>query len=56
MGSVFKRSRVRKDGRESDYWYIVYSINGKRKWEAVGEVASMTKTVAKELLRKGSNR
>lgn len=52
MGSVFKRSRVRKDGRESDYWYIVYSINGKSKWEAVGEVASMTKTVAKELLKK----
>jgi hypothetical protein len=52
MGSIFKRSRIRKDGREVDYWYIAYSINGKRKWEAVGEVHSVTKTMAKELLKK----
>jgi integrase len=52
MGSVFKRSRVHQNGGEVDYWYIVYSINGKRKWEAVGEVGSMTKSVAKDLLRK----
>ncbi len=38
MGSVFKRTRVHKDDRKVTYWYIAYSINGKRKWEAVGEV------------------
>ncbi len=37
MGSVFKRIRVHKSGRKVNYWYIVYSINGKRKWKAVGE-------------------
>lgn len=52
MGSVFKRTRVHKGGRKMAYWYIVYSINGKRKWEAVGEEGLITKTAARELLKK----
>jgi len=52
MGTVFKRTRVHKNGKHFDYWYISYSINGKRKWEAAGEIGPVTKTMARELLKK----
>lgn len=48
---VFKRYTTGKDGTKTAYWYIRYSLgNGKEKWESIGQVGLMTKTVAKEKL------
>jgi len=52
MGTVFKRKRINKDGKETFYWYIAYSLNGKRKWESAGEAGHVTKTMARELLKR----
>ncbi len=46
---VFKRTR-KLNGKKSEYWYIDYALNGKRKWESVGKVGLVTKTDAKKLL------
>lgn len=43
---VFKRTREHKDGTKVAYWYIRFALNGKIKWESVGEVGEVTKTVA----------
>lgn len=48
---VFKRLINHKDGKSKAYWYIRYSIGkGKEKWESIGEVGSITKTVAQQKL------
>jgi len=46
---VFKRTR-KLNGKKSEYWYIDYAINGKRKWESVGKVGLVTKSDAKKVL------
>jgi len=48
--SEFKRSRIDKNGKKKEYWYIRYTLNGKDKWESVGEVGIVTKAVARALL------
>jgi len=48
--SEFKRSRKDKNGKKKEYWYIRYTLNGKDKWESVGEVGIITKTVAQAKL------
>jgi len=35
--SEFKRSRMDKNGKKKEYWYIRYTLNGKDKWESVYE-------------------
>jgi len=47
---VFKRTRKRSDGKETKYYYIRYMLYGKMKWESVGEVGKVTKSVAEALL------
>jgi integrase len=47
--SVFKRTIKTKHGK-SQYWYIDYTINGKRKWESVGKVGEVSKAHARKLL------
>ncbi len=47
--SVFKRAIKTKQGK-SLYWYIDYTVNGKRKWESVGRVGEATKADARKLL------
>lgn len=47
---VFKRTRKRADGNVANYYYIRYMLNGKMKWESVGKVGNVTKTVAEALL------
>jgi len=47
--SVFKRTIKTKQGK-SQYWYIDYTVNNKRKWESVGRVGEATKADAKKLL------
>jgi integrase len=47
--SVFKRTIKTKQGK-SQYWYIDYTLNGKRKWESVGRVGEATKADARTLL------
>lgn len=47
---VFKRIIKGKDGNKSDHWYIDYTVDGKRKWEAVGKVGEVSKVDAKKLL------
>ena len=47
--SVFKRTIKTKQGK-SQYWYIDYTLNGKRKWESVGRVGEATKADARKLL------
>ncbi|HEX3034668.1 MAG TPA: tyrosine-type recombinase/integrase [Thermodesulfobacteriota bacterium] len=47
---MFRRIIKRKDGKKSEYWYIDYFYEGKRKWESVGEVGVVSKADAKKLL------
>jgi len=47
---VFKR-RITSNKKESVFWYIRYSLNGKDKWESVGKVGEITKTVAERKLQ-----
>jgi len=48
---VFKRWINSKDGNKTAYWYIRYSLgNGKEKWESVGKVGQVTKTMAQAKL------
>jgi len=47
---VFKRTR-KLNGKKSEYWYIDYVFNGKRKWESVGRIGVVTKSDAKSLLK-----
>ncbi len=47
---VFKRTRKSTDGKVINYFYIRYMLNGKMKWESVGKVGNVTKTVAEALL------
>ncbi len=47
---VFKRWVKSKDGSKTPYWYIRYGMNGKMKWESVGKVGIVTKTVAQKKL------
>jgi len=47
---VFKRIRKSEDGSKNAYWYIRYSVNGKEKWESIGRVGLVTKTVAQTVL------
>lgn len=49
MGA-FKRWVKSKDGSKTPYWYIRYTVNGKEKWESVGKVGEVTKTVAQSKL------
>ncbi len=39
-----------KDTSMTAYWYIRYMLNGKEKWESVGKVGEITKTVAQRIL------
>ena len=48
--SVFKKRYKNKGGKTSEYWYIDYTVDGKRKWESVGKVGLVNKTDAKKLL------
>lgn len=47
---VFKRWVKSKGGDKTAYWYIRYTVNGKDKWESVGKVGQITKTVAQRKL------
>ena len=47
---VFKRAIKGKDGSKHEYWYIDYVLDGKRKWESVGQVGTVNKEHAKKLL------
>jgi len=47
---VFKRIRKGKEGKETPYWYIRYSVHGKIKWESIGKVGSVTKDNARAKL------
>jgi len=48
---VFKRWIKSKDDSKTAYWYIRYSLgNGKEKWESVGKVGVVTKTMAQAKL------
>src|SRR3972149_8993046 len=47
---VFKRAIKGKDGGKHEYWYIDYVLDGKRKWESVGQVGRVSKEHAKKLL------
>jgi len=42
---VYKRK-----GNKHDYWYIRYQLNGRDKWESIGQVGVVTKTVAQSVL------
>ncbi len=46
---VFKRTVIWKE-KKSEYWYIDYTVNGKRKWESVGRVGEVSKADARKLL------
>jgi len=48
--SEFKRSRKDKNGKKKEYWYIRYTLNGKDKWESIGEAGIVTKAVAQARL------
>jgi integrase len=47
---VFKRTRISKQGKKTDYWYMRYVINGKETWKSAGKVGEITKTVAQKML------
>ncbi len=47
---VFKRVIKGKDGNKTPYWYMRYTLNGKDKWESVGEVGPIAKTIAQTRL------
>ena len=47
---VFKRAIKGKDGSKHEYWYIDYVLDGRRKWESVGQVGTFSKEHAKKLL------
>ena len=53
---VFKRTRKKVGGSEVEFYYIRYALNGKMKWESVGEVGKVTKTMARAFWRKERNR
>jgi len=38
-------------GKKHDSWYIRYQLNGHDKWESIGQVGVVTKTVAQNVLR-----
>jgi len=46
---VFKREITSKKGMTA-YWYIRYTVNKKSKWESIGKVGEVTKTVAQAIL------
>ena len=46
---VFKRWITNNKGKTA-YWYARYRVNGKDKWESVGKVGEITKTVAESIL------
>jgi len=46
---VFKRLIPSKKGKTA-YWYIRYTVNKKSKWESIGKVGEVTKTVAQTIL------
>jgi len=48
MGA-FKRWIPNKKGKTA-YWYIRYTVNKKPKWESIGKVGEVTKTVAEAVL------
>lgn len=51
MEKPFKRWISSKDGSKTAYWYIRYPLgNGKEKWESVGKVGRVTKTMAQAKL------
>ena len=47
---VFKRWIKTKDTSKTAYWYIRYMLNDKEKWESVGKLGEITKTVAQRIL------
>ncbi len=47
---VFKRWVNSKDSSKTAYWYIRYTVNSKEKWESIGRVGQITKTVAQRKL------
>ncbi len=46
---VFKRP-IKADKGQKQHWYIRFRMNGKDKWESVGEVGIITKTIAQRRL------
>ena len=40
----------RAPGNVANYYYIRYMLNGKMKWESVGKVGNVTKSVAEAIL------
>lgn len=46
---VFKRRINNKKGNTA-YWYARYRVNGKDKWESLGKVGEITKTIAEAIL------
>jgi len=46
---VFKRP-IKADKGQKQHWYIRFRMNGKDKWESVGEVGIITKTIAQRKL------
>jgi hypothetical protein len=47
---VFKRTRISKQGKKTNYWYMRHVINGKETWKSAGKVGEVTKTVAQIML------
>ncbi|MGI9533953.1 MAG: tyrosine-type recombinase/integrase, partial [Thermodesulfobacteriota bacterium] len=53
MSKPFKRKIKNKIGKVTSIkWYIRYKINGKYKWEPIGDVGVVTKTFAQNVLNK----
>ena len=50
MAKPFKRKIKSKNGISNQYWYIRYPLNGKEKWESIGKVGIVTKSVAQSVL------
>ena len=53
---VFKRWIKGKNGSKTAYWYMRYLHNGKDKWESVGKVGEVTKSVAQSKLDRKKRR
>lgn len=51
MNQPFKRPNRNSDGKITSYsWTIRYQLNGKEKWESLGKVGVITKTMAQKML------
>jgi hypothetical protein len=43
---VFRKTRISKQVKKTDYWYMKYNNNGKEVWKSASKVDEITKTVA----------